>query len=75
MASNMLQVPGGPPPEVDVAGNGSAADSDEENKSAMGYQQTLMYGRYSRSLGEYAKEESKRQRVRNSKQSPKTRLT
>ena len=29
----------------------------------MGYQQTLMYGRYSRSLGDYAKEEAKRQRV------------
>merc|ERR1719187_277092 len=29
----------------------------------MGYQQTLMYGRYSKSLGDQIKEEAKRQRV------------
>ncbi|QQP53455.1 Chloride channel protein, partial [Caligus rogercresseyi] len=33
---------------------------EDENQPAMGYQQTLMYGRYSRSLGDYAKEEAKR---------------
>ena len=27
------------------------------------YQQTLMYGRYSESLGDYAREEAERQRV------------
>ena len=27
----------------------------------MGYQQTLMYGRYSKSLGDFAKEEAKKQ--------------
>merc|ERR1719234_1185767 len=29
----------------------------------MGYQQTLMYGRYSKSLGDQIKEEAKRQKV------------
>ncbi|XP_040580336.1 chloride channel protein 2 [Lepeophtheirus salmonis] len=45
-----------------VPGNssGNKSDDDDERQPAMGYQQTLMYGRYSRSLGDYAKEESKR---------------
>ncbi len=38
-------------------------DDDSKEQTEMGYQQTLMYGRYSRSLGDYAKEEAKRQRV------------
>ena len=38
------------------------SDGEGDGKSEMGYQQTLMYGRYSRSLGEFAKEEAKRQR-------------
>jgi chloride channel 2 len=38
-------------------------DDSDDDKSAMGYQQTLMYGRYSKSLGDYAKEESKRQKI------------
>ena len=36
------------------------SDGDDDGKSEMGYQQTLMYGRYSRSLGEFAKEEAKK---------------
>ena len=36
------------------------SDEDEDGKSEMGYQQTLMYGRYSRTLGEFAKEEAKK---------------
>lgn len=39
----------------------SGDDAKEGNKE-MGYQETLMYGRYSKSLGEYAKEEAKRQK-------------
>ena len=38
-------------------------NEDEDRSSAMGYQQTLMYGRYSKSLGDYAKEEAKRQKI------------
>ncbi len=36
---------------------------DEADGGGMGYQQTLMYGRYAESLGDYAKEEAKRQRI------------
>ena len=36
------------------------SDGEGDDKSEMGYQQTLMYGRYSRSLGEFAKEEAKK---------------
>ena len=36
---------------------------EEERQTAMGYQQTLMYGRYSKALGEYAREEAKRQKI------------
>ena len=38
------------------------SDGEGENKSEMGYQQTLMYGKYSRSLGEFAKEEAAKKR-------------
>ena len=37
-------------------------DGDEDDASEMGYQQTLMYGRYSKSLGEFAKDQAKRKR-------------
>ena len=37
-------------------------DGEGEDKSEMGYQQTLMYGRYSKSLGEFAKEEAAKKR-------------
>lgn len=40
-------------------GGGGIKDFEEE----MGYQQTLMYGRYSRSLAAAAKEEAKRMRM------------
>jgi hypothetical protein len=36
---------------------------EEHEAGAMGYQQTLMYGRYTRSLGDQIKEEAKRQKV------------
>ena len=45
---------------------GGGHPEDDEGSAAgggMGYQQTLMYGRYSKSLGDYAKEEAKRQRI------------
>jgi len=37
--------------------------NEEGESGAMGYQQTLMYGRYSKSLGDQIKEEAKRQKV------------
>ena len=36
---------------------------DDDGPGAMGYQQTLMYGRYSRSLGDELREEMKRQKM------------
>ena len=39
------------------------SEVEEEGMGAMGYQQTLMYGRYSRSLGDQIKEEAKRQQI------------
>ena len=44
-------------------GSSPDAEEDTENHPEMGYQQTLMYGRYSKSLGDYAKQEAKRQKV------------
>ena len=38
-------------------------EEDGGGLGAMGYQQTLMYGRYSEALGDYAREEAERQRV------------
>ena len=38
-------------------------EEDGGGLGAMGYQQTLMYGRYSRSLGEELREEMKRQKM------------
>ena len=35
----------------------------EDDRVGMGYQQTLMYGRYSKTLGEMAKEEAKKQKI------------
>ena len=36
------------------------SNGEGDDKSEMGYQQTLMYGRYSKSLGDFAKEEAKK---------------
>lgn len=47
---------------VSTAG-GSGNESDDDRQTAMGYQQTLMYGRYSKALGDYAREEAKRQKI------------
>lgn len=38
-------------------------DHEEAGAGAMGYQQTLMYGRYSRSLGDELREEMRRQKM------------
>ena len=59
---NMLQVPKQPVilPRRSLGGD---EDEDEEVAGAMGYQQTLMYGRYSRSLGDQLQEEMKRQKM------------
>ena len=38
-------------------------ESDDENQPAMGYQQTIMYGTYSKALGDYAREQAKIQKV------------
>ena len=35
--------------------DGRSDGDTDDNKSEMGYQQTLMYGRYSKSLGDFAK--------------------
>ena len=42
--------------------DGRSDGDTDDNKSEMGYQQTLMYGRYSKSLGEFAKEHAKKHR-------------
>ena len=48
MASNALNVPDA---ASVVSSTTTGNDSDDENKTAMGYQQTLMYGSYSKTLG------------------------
>ena len=66
----MLKIPGetimtlpqsSPNSTINSASGGSAGLKDVEEE--MGYQQTLMYGRYSRSLAAAAKEEAKRLKV------------
>ena len=57
---NTLNVPEGSVVSSSIPSNN---ESDDERATAMGYQQTLMYGRYSKSLGEYAREEAKRQKI------------
>ena len=59
---NMLQVPQQQPVIVPRRLEGDE-DEEEEVAGAMGYQQTLMYGRYSRSLGDELQEEMKRQKM------------
>ena len=49
-------------PGSPAMGPGEGLEGEGE-QGAMGYQQTLMYGRYSRSLGDQIKEEAKRQKV------------
>jgi len=43
--------------------NTEEVEGENEGMAAMGYQETLMYGRYSRSLGDKIKEEAKRQQL------------
>jgi len=57
MASNSLQVPETARERLD------GSDMEDQEESAMGYQQTLMYGRYSRTLGDQIREEAKRQKL------------
>ena len=52
----------GSPGGLSLAGNTDGL-AEEGESGAMGYQQTLMYGRYSKSLGDQIKEEAKRQKV------------
>ena len=52
----------GSPGGLSLAGNTEGL-AEEGESGAMGYQQTLMYGRYSKSLGDQIKEEAKRQKV------------
>ena len=64
MAEERLSVPGELVcPPSPALGTGLGLEDDREEQGAMGYQQTLMYGRYSRSLGDQIKEEAKRQKV------------
>ena len=43
--------------------DGEANDEDVEKTEDMGYQQTLMYGRYSRTLADEVRQEAKRQKL------------
>ena len=52
----------GSPGGLSLAGHTDGL-AEEGESGAMGYQQTLMYGRYSKSLGDQIKEEAKRQKV------------
>ena len=58
---NMLQVPQQQP--VILPRRLEGDEDEDEEVGAMGYQQTLMYGRYSRSLGDELQEEMKRQKM------------
>ena len=48
-------------------------ESDDENQPAMGYQQTIMYGTYSKALGDYAREQAKIQKVEDKQRKRKLR--
>lgn len=68
MSGDRLEVPGAralcpPSPIMGAGGAGEGLEEEGEEAGAMGYQQTLMYGRYSRSLGDQIKEEAKRQKM------------
>lgn len=59
MAQDTLNVPRAP------SGSNYGSDIEEDDgRAEMGYQQTLMYGRYSKTLGQYAKEQAKLQAKR-----------
>eukprot|EP00095_Tigriopus_kingsejongensis_P012757 snap_masked-scaffold30_size591359-processed-gene-2.10 protein:Tk12757 transcript:snap_masked-scaffold30_size591359-processed-gene-2.10-mRNA-1 annotation:"chloride channel protein 2 isoform x2" len=55
MANHSLGIP------KTLGGSNYESDEEGDGPSEMGYQQTLMYGRYSKTLGEYAKEQAKLQ--------------
>jgi hypothetical protein len=67
----MLRIPGEtiialPPSDPNSTLNslsGGVSSGLKDIEEEMGYQQTLMYGRYSRSLAAAAKEEAKRMRM------------
>ncbi|XP_036327176.1 chloride channel protein 2-like isoform X2 [Rhagoletis pomonella] len=42
------------------AGAGGTADDTEEDETGLGYTHTLMYGRYTKDLGEFAKDEARK---------------
>ena len=58
-----MTVPGSGGTVGSLPSPGGGGEEEEEGMGAMGYQQTLMYGRYSRSLGDEIKEEAKRQQL------------
>lgn len=41
----------------------SPIPTDDESESGLGYQNTLMYGRYTKDLGEYAKDEARKLKI------------
>ena len=65
------------PDTLNVPPNASTKDgnneSEDENQPAMGYQQTIMYGTYSKALGDYAREQAKRQKVEEKQRNRKLR--
>eukprot|EP00092_Neocalanus_flemingeri_P009389 GFUD01010103.1.p1 GENE.GFUD01010103.1~~GFUD01010103.1.p1 ORF type:complete len:1007 (-),score=275.67 GFUD01010103.1:1080-4100(-) len=63
MSGDTLMVPGSAGTMGSLHSPTSGLEVEEEGMGAMGYQQTLMYGRYSRSLGDQIKEEAKRQQL------------
>jgi len=65
--SKMLEVP------EFVAAPDTDAMGENEDESAMGYQQTLMYGRYSRSLGDQIREQAKREKLVEKRRKKETR--
>ena len=60
-------------PPCAIAKNDPKNAEDDENQPAMGYQQTIMYGTYSKALGDYAREEAKRQKVEEKMRKRRTR--
>jgi len=63
MSKDTLMVPGSAGTIGSLPSPEGGLDEEEEGMGAMGYQQTLMYGRYSRSLGDQIKEEAKRHQL------------
>ena len=63
MTENRLNVPNPSDSVISNTSSNNGESEDDERQPAMGYQQTLMYGSYSKALGDYAREQAKRQKV------------